>query len=317
MTMGADRPFIEEEFVGREQMMASLAKVARHETEKRVLLVLGPYGVGKSWLLEKLAAEREEIGIESVLVNFAVPPIGTVEWGYLDVVSHMREALGPDHFAELDAVIDAAREHSAGLGLADAFATQLDSGAPPGAALAAGDAITARVGDVGAGAQVAVGSNIVMAQGDVSYTIVQQGPQAGAAVLQHHQAEITETLQRALTALTAKRKVTFVFDAWLKATTPTRDWLVRSLLAWILDKSLEGAAAVISDDAAVPEYQQRHPRVHPMPLGVLGNDEVIEYWVERRGLDPEKTTWVVQACMGHPLTLAMIADLHDQMGGGL
>lgn len=316
MMPGADRPFIAEDFVGREDAMASLAKLARQETEKRLLLLLGPFGYGKSWLLSNLETARREIGVESVLIGFAVPPIGAVEWGYLDVVERIRQALGPDHFAELDAVIAAAREQSAGLGLADAFATQL-GGAPGAAAPAEGAAIAARVGDVGAGAQVAVGSNIVMAQGDVHYTIVQQGPQAGAAVLQQHQAAITDALLRALAALTERRKVTFEFDAWQRATAPTRDWLCRTLLAAILDKTLPGAAAIIADDVGVPEYQQRHPRVHPMPLGGLDADDIAEYWIERRGLDREKAPMVVAMCQGHPLTLAMIADLHDQAGGGL
>lgn len=316
MMPGADRPFIAEEFVGREEVMASLAKLARQETEKRLLLVLGAFGYGKSWLLRNLETARTEIGIETVLVNFAVPPLGAVEWGYLDVVERIRQVLGAEHFAELDAVIAAARDEASGLGLADAFATQL-GGAPPGAVAPAGAAVSAHVGDVGAGAQVAVGANIVMAQGDVHFAVVQQGPQAGAAVLAQHQAAITDALLRALATLTERRKVTFQLDAWLKATAPTRDWLCRTLLAAILDGTIPGAAAILSDDTGVPEYQQRHPRVHPMPLGALREDEILEYWVDRRGLDREKAGMVVTMSQGHPLTLAMIADLHDQAGGGL
>jgi hypothetical protein len=325
-----DRPFVPEEFVGRDTELGNVWKVARQETEKRVLLVLGPFGIGKSWLLHKLELDREEAGIEAVMVNFAVPPLGAVEWGYLDIALAVRDQLGR-HFDELDAAVAAARKESEGLGIADPFATQLGAGAPAPAApavpaagpiTAGGDAagrdqIEAAVGDIGTGAQVAVGSQISMAQRDVNYYFVQQGPRQGDQQLQqHHQAAITAALRSGLEAAAADgRKVAFVFDSWLKATTPTRDWLCRTVIAWVRDKEIAGTSAVVADDSAIPELQQRHPRVYSSPLDRLTEDEIVEYWVEKRGLDREKASWVVQACLGHPLTLAMIADLHEQTGG--
>jgi hypothetical protein len=206
------------------------------------------------------------------------------------------------------------RKEAAGLGLADPFATQLGNLVPGQAA--GGDRFDVAAGDIGAGAQVAVGSGNIQAQGDVNLVVVNQSAAStDASVQQHYQARITAAFQAALEAATAERKLIFVFDSWLKASTPTRDWLSRTLLAWIRDEALTGIGAVLADDAAVPELQGRHPRVFALPLNTLTEAEVTTYWVERRGLDAAKVSWVTQACLGHPLTLAMIADLHEMSGG--
>ncbi len=320
MGPGQARPFIQDEFVGRDEVLANLLKVARQETPKRILLVLGPFGIGKSWLLHKLAAIRDEVGIEGVLVDFATPPLGKPEWGYLDIVEASRAQLGGAEFDALGELIDQVRKEGAGLGLADPFATQMGNpvaapAATPGGARA-GDTFEILAGDIGMGAQVAIGSNIVMAQGDVNYYVVNQGgQQTDQAVQQHYQARITEAFQSSLASFSATRKVSFVFDAWLKASNPTRDWLMQTLLAWIRDKQLTGAAAILSDDAAVPELQGRHPLVYPMDMPTLTEAEIRVYWVDKRGLGEDKLAWVAQACLGHPLTLAMIADLHEMQGG--
>ena len=64
-----------------------------------------------------------------------------------------------------------------------------------------------------------------------------------------------------------------------------------------------------------PELQQRHPRIHPLPLERLDEGEVTTYWVDRRLLQPEMAPMALQMSQGHPLTLAMIADQQDQSGG--
>lgn len=315
---GVERPFIQEEFVGRARARDAMLKVARQETPKRLLLLVGAFGMGKTWLLHKLEHDESEAGIEAVLIDLALPPLGKAEWGYLDIVEAIRKELGGPTFAALDAAIAEAREESAKLGIADAFATQSGpAGAAAAASASAGDvSVAARVGDVGEGAQVAVGSQITMAQGDVTQYVVNQVVQGGEqVVLERFQAGITEAFRDGLAAALAERKATFVFDSWLKASGPTRDWLLRSLISWILEPSLESAAAVLADDTGIPELQQRHPRVHPLPLDRLGEEEVTTYWVERRMLGPEMAPMAHQMSQGHPLTLAMIADQQDQAGG--
>lgn len=317
---GVERPFIEEEFVGRERAREVMLKVARQETPKRLLLLVGAFGMGKTWLLHKLEHDEGDAGIDAVLVDLAVPPLGKAEWGYLEIVEELRRALEGETFAGLDETIARAREESAKLGIADAFATQAGGagGAPAQTqAQAAGDvSVAARVGDVGEGAQVAVGSQITMAQGDVTQFVVNQVVQGGdEALLSRFQAEITDAFREGLETLLSERKVTFVFDSWLKASGPTRDWLLRSLLSWILEPALENVAAVLADDTGIPELQQRHPRIHPLPLERLDEGEVTTYWVDRRLLQPEMAPMALQMSQGHPLTLAMIADQQDQSGG--
>lgn len=312
---GQARPFVEAEFVGRDEPLGNLLKVARHETPKRVLLVLGQFGIGKSWLLEKLRSQRDELDIASAAIDFTVPPVGRLEWGYLDIVEAVVAQVGGPAFDDLAALVDGVRKEAAGLGVADPFATQIGP-ADPGDAARAGDTFEVQAGDIGAAAQVAIGSNIVQAQGDVNMTVVNQfGANTAQAVQAHYQARITAALQAGLTEFCRERKLTLVFDAWLKGPTPTRDWLVRGILAWIRDQATPGLAAVLADDSAIPEFEVRHPLVYSMSLPTMSEAEIVDYWVTRRGLDPEKTDWVVMACLGHPLTLAMIADLHEMQGG--
>lgn len=311
MGPGQSRPFVEDEFVGRDEPLGNLVKVARHETPKRILLVLGQFGIGKSWLLQKLKADSDDLSIAGVSIDFTMPPLGRMEWGYLDIVEAVIAQLGGPAFDDLSALVDAVRKEAAGLGLVDPFATQV--GTP---SAGPGDTFEVQAGDIGAGAQVAIGSNIVQAQGDVSLTVVNQlGANNAQAVQAHFQARITAALQAGLAAYSAGQKVTLVFDAWLKGPTPTRDWLVQGVLSWIRDQEITGMAAILADDSAVPEFEGRHPLVYSMSLPTMTKEEIVDYWVTKRGLDPGKTEWVVMACLGHPLTLAMIADLHDMQGG--
>jgi hypothetical protein len=335
---GQDRPFIEEEFVGRDEILENLLKVVRQESKRKIVLMLGQFGIGKTWFVQKLRADGDDATAELAYVDFGTPPLGKAEWGYLDIVEALRAQLGAEAFAPVDALIAQMRTESAGQGMSDAFATQMGAGppvpggtpvgsvpgesapaiAPPAAVPQAvggdfvgGDKISAEVGNVGEGAQVVVGSNVVMAQGDVNYYVVNQMPGRDDQQVQaQYQARITEALLGCLQTVAAKEKLTIILDAWLKASTPTRDWLQHGIAGWIRDGQLLDSALVVCDDSAAPELQGRHPSVIKVSLPGLSEAQAITYWVDKRKLDEAKASMVAQLSMGHPLTLSMIADQH-------
>lgn len=339
-----ERPFIEEEFVGRDEMLGNLLKVVRQESKRKIVLMLGQFGIGKTWFVQKLRKDGDDATADLAYIDFGTPPLGKAEWGYVDLIEAMRAQLGEAHFGPVDALLEQMRAESQGRGMGDAFATQMGAAdstagqaipgqpmpgapgpagaapavAPPAAVPQAvggdfvgGDKITADVGQVGEGAQVVVGSNVVMAQGDVNYYVVNQLPGRDDQQVQaQYQARITEALLGCLQSVADAENLTIILDAWLKASTPTRDWLQRGIAGWIRDGRLERTALVVCDDSAAPELQGRHPSVIQVSLPGLSEEQAITYWVEKRKLDESKAAMVAQLSMGHPLTLSMIADQH-------
>ena len=159
------------------------------------------------------------------------------------------------------------------------------------------------MGDVEAGAQVAVGQNITQIQAGVVNVLHRDDP----LVQQRIEAQVTAALRQCLRQQTGARLIVFFLDAWEQATTDLRRWLSRSLLAWVLDKQLPNALALV---AGMEEPRlDRHPlRIQRVVLRELDEAAFRDYWVKKRKLPVDEAANVFAVCGGMPLLMRMIAD---------
>lgn len=291
---GKNHPEIQlcgDDFVNRAAELALFLETTQPESRRRVLLVGGEYGMGKSYLLAEIAEQCAVRHIAHVYVDLAE----LREPGYLSLVTRLWEELGPHGFEPL--------------GQAMLWAESLAS-ATPGQELAASgpplaQEIHAQVGAVGAGAQVAVGAYNTQIQAQVVNILHREHP----LVRQRIEAAVTAALHAGLSQRGQEETLVFLFDAWEEATTELRDWLQRTLLGWTLNRKLGDAVAIVAG-LEQPRFD-RHPlRVDTVILQDLDEEAFRVYWVEKRGLPEELVEAMYAACMGMPLAMRLIADRH-------
>jgi len=295
-----------EDFVNREQQLATLWKVIHQETPQRILLVLGEDGIGKTYLLDELQAECEEEGVACARVDFAE----LLDQSYMALVLSVWNQLGPAGFEHLAKTIADAR----GLGKWDVVGGGSGSAYsgnphPIQSSNVGGGTIEGHVGDVGPGAQVAIGRDITINRADVinyNYVIqtVRQDEQQAQDLIQ---VLVTAAFQKCLIDLTTTREVVLLLDTWNRSVPSIRNWLRLNLLSWIASEQLPKASAVVAG-LQVSDLQRPQRRIERMTLAGLPAEAVKIYWIEKRGLPPEELPHIIRLTGGHPSTVALLAD---------
>lgn len=85
---------IEEMFVGRQKEIALFHKLQQPDTQRRVVVISGIGGIGKSWLLEYLVQESHRIGAAPVKIS--VEEIGS----WIGILLEASYQLGIEHFTD-------------------------------------------------------------------------------------------------------------------------------------------------------------------------------------------------------------------------
>src|SRR4051794_39972217 len=86
-----------EDFVNREEHLDMFRKIVHRELEQRILIVHGPAGIGKTYLLDECRAMCEANEIKYTSIDFA----GIQDRSYMAVVQTVWEQLGPQGFEPL------------------------------------------------------------------------------------------------------------------------------------------------------------------------------------------------------------------------
>ncbi|RME50841.1 MAG: hypothetical protein D6790_20715, partial [Caldilineae bacterium] len=154
---GKNHPEIQlcgDDFVNRTAELARFLETTQPESRRRVLLIGGEYGMGKSYLLAEIAEQCAARNLAHVYVDLAE----ISEPGYLSVATRLWEELGPQGFEPLGRAMLWAESLTAEV-------AGQDFAAPPGPVPA--QEIHAQMGAVGAAAQVAVGAYNTQIQAQV------------------------------------------------------------------------------------------------------------------------------------------------------
>jgi hypothetical protein len=275
--------FLVEDFVNRQELLATLWKIIRHETDQRLLFIHGPDGIGKTYLLDEFRAECQVDKIEYVRLDFVEIP----NPNYLTVVLSVYGQLGPPGFEHLSQTIDETRS----LGAWETIDSQTGQGD-------GGDEIGIYVRDIGPDAQV-IGKQVI----NLTQIIQRDDP----VTQQKIQIDVTRALQDCLAEFTTTHTVVFLFDSWHKATTDIRDWLSENLLRWIADEKLPKGAAVVAG-REVPDMHRPRRRIGRLALAELPDEAVRTYWVEKYGLPPDEVPDIIKYSGGMPIVMFMMAE---------
>jgi tetratricopeptide (TPR) repeat protein len=313
-----------EDFVDREEQLTTLWQIVRQETDQRILLIRGPAGMGKAYLLDEFHAQCRAGEIACARLDFAE----SADQHYIAIVLRVLRQLGLGGFEDLTELIanphaldvrqrmptprtapdeksravDArpSGDHDSDAGLNTSQVT-LDDGISR-------DEITGIVGDVGAGAQVGIGKEIEFRK--TFYLSVQHDDPLVQRAIQDH---VTAALQDRLLGLTRTCKAVFLLSAWERVTTETDEWLCQGLLSWILDNKLPGAVAVVAG-LDVPDLHRLPRRIGWCELKELPDRAVRTYWVEKCGLPSDDVPQLIEISGGLPLAMVLTAERYFQEG---
>lgn len=313
---------LQEDFVDRAAELQTFWEMVRPQSDQRLLLIQGLRGMGKTYLLNEYRAQSEAAGLAHAWVDFDdsanrdhVPIVALRIWRQLQLGSfqeflqimadyrtssrrRVAEAVGAGRVSGAEAPSPAGRGNGHSPQAPD---TASDDGS-------AGDRIVAELGNVGAGAQVAVGKEIEM----VSQFIV-NFQRDDPFVRQAVQDSLTTALAQRLSDRAQTGTTLFFFPHWDKTKTATGEWLRRELLGWILDGTLPNAVAVIAG-LDVPDLGRLPHRIRWLTLQELPDEAVRTYWVEKCGLPAADVPIVTEISGGIPLAMYAAAEQYFQAG---
>lgn len=284
-----------EDFVNRDEQLSTLWKIARQEAEHRIVLIYGPDGMGKTYLLGEFRAECEAEGINCACIEF----VEGSDQCYMTIILSVLNQLGPEGFEHLAQTIAETRA----LGAWETVPT-----APAAVRMGHSAANPVPSGRRSGGVDFHEAATIY---GDVvgrdAYYVTQIIQRDDPLVQQMIQARITAAFRDCLVELATTRIVAFLLDSWERAITDTCHWLRDNLMKWILDKKLPNALAVVAG-TETPDLGRPMRRSGRLTLDRLPDEAVRIYWIEKCNLPPEDVTNIVKYSRGNPMVMALMAD---------
>lgn len=266
-------------------------------SQRRVMVVEAPDGMGKSWLLKIFAEQADADGLPHILIDFG----DGRAYDTLSLVRYCREGLGAEHFTQLTNVIDAAATPRVEISV-DA------PPAPPGPATVNIENSTVSDSTINA---ISAG---VLIQNS---TFV---PQVDAALArQALEDRVNTAFFDALSALSKTTTVVFLFDTYGRTSLEPDRWVPGEADRWVVGQLLERIRTGRLSNMVVVLAGQRTPVFGPewntilgrMDLHLLECKDVDEYLRQRLKLsditDPEIDR-LCQAVAGVPQIMGLIGD---------
>jgi hypothetical protein len=270
-------------FVNRERICQSFLDMLVGRSEKQIMMIQAPGGMGKSWLIAKLKHDcsRQSPHIPQVVVDFK----DGQAHNYLSIIRRARDDFGAAHFNQLTLAINAVTGHHINLQVAAEISST----------------ITAPLENVSGGEINIAGGNVIrdnffLVQADSEYT------------RQEIEAQVTEIFFDVLRGVLPLGPVAFFFDTYEKAPEASRRWIEGNLLYQIREGRLPHALAVFAG-REVPELDDlwKYCVVRPK-LDALREEDVVTYLHEKRGLKNLDARTLYQVTKGKPQLLGVLAD---------
>jgi hypothetical protein len=275
-------PFCISDFVDRTESLKALWQLIRQEVADRILLVVGPELIGKTYLLEELLQECQTQAITIVRAKLGQAKCQS----YLEVIDTIGLQLGGSGFSDQIGQALSAIDQSR---VSQPSPRPDNVGAPPGSRP---ELAARRVGGIDINAPLTVTGNLAgrdYYQHFIQIVLTQDDPVTQTWV-KHH---LTEAFQRFLQTQAAARGIVFLFDEWESVHTDTGNWLCDGLLNWIVRHDLPATVAVIACPT-VPEHYDLLRYRRQLVLPYFEDDKAREYW-KLRGCPPEKLPEMIYA----------------------
>jgi hypothetical protein len=276
-------------FVDREKQTNGFLKMLRGETEKSIMAIEAPSGMGKTWTIQRM---RHECSLQQ-LAHAHFDFRDRRPWDYLAIVRQARDQMGASHFNLLTQTIN----ESTGVNI------QLSSGA--------GTSGEVDVSLSAAGGQLSVDGDMQVAGRDAitvkdNFFYVQADSDTTRRAIE---ARINDAFFACLAELAQEKPLVFFFDSYEDVTQEADRWIQLQLLTRIRDGQLPHVIAILTG-RDLPEFERSSWRhcLASTGLDLFTLHHITEYIIEKRGLTNLDVDTVVRASGGVPNLLAMMAD---------
>jgi hypothetical protein len=293
---------LRELFVNRVRQSDIFRKIIEGQARRRIMVITAGSGLGKSWLLRVFGYESGSRSLPLAQIDFA----DGQAYDALSLVRRCRDAFGAEYFGALDqAFIDTTTAR---------VALTTPGGQPTGpinVSLGSENTLTSSnvtVSDIG---------NTVVK--DNSFVIQTDNP----IVRQALEDRINTAFFEDLVALSAQKRVVFLFDTYERASLEAERWASSAADRWIMgqllgrirDGKLSNVAIVLAG-RRVPDFGVEWNEVlGRVSLDLLECNYVTEYLRERRGLaniSDAQAQVLCQAVAGNPQVMGLIGDNLEQ-----
>lgn len=273
------------EFVDRKSETETFCQILDGTDERRVMVVVGPGGIGKSSLLARMLHEcalRNAQRAEIIYTDDNIPD-------YLAVMRKCRDDLGVEPFGELTGLINyyTVPQYEVNVNVTGTANINVGSNM---------DASGAQIGQM---AGIVVDMMNAQPRTDLSVT---EGERRG---------KLTKAFISALATLKGGLLVIF-FDASEKMTKSTQEWLLNEVITGVTDAEMTHVRFVICGREAPSINRFIEDLICVAELKPLGVDDVIEYLELRGHPDAEKRAIVAETLLqvsdGNLLTLGNMVD---------
>jgi tetratricopeptide (TPR) repeat protein len=270
-------------FVDREEELRRFREMLTGRDPIQVLVVEGPYGIGKTWLLSRLHGEADAQALPASAVDFSFGEAHDDLW----MVHRAAVALGSHHFEALNKTLEDVTKLEVVL--------KVESSPGSGSVTFHGDAEVH--GDV-------AGRDII--KGNTFYL------QADSPVIRRiWQDRINEAFFEDLARLGLASGAIFLFDSFELATNEASVWVKNRLLERIGEGKLPGVRVVIACEQ-VPNLPSAWPGLveELPPLGPLPAADVRKYLKDKRQLviSEANIATIYEITDGRPDLVALIAQ---------
>jgi hypothetical protein len=272
-------------FVDRIKQLAGFQKMMRGETEKSIMAIQAPAGMGKTWLIQRLRSECRANNLPTLHIDFR----DRRPYDYLTIIRTARDQMGVAAFNSLTQTINEMTSVNIQLSGLPTGNTQVNIG---GQQVSFANSQVS-VGDVG---------NVIK---DNNFYVQADSSTARRAV----EIRITDAFFTCLAALaTPDQKCVFLLDSYEDAPAEADRWLYDNLLTHLRDKLLPNTLAVLAGQK-MPEFgDEWKPRLASTGLDTFSKDDVTDYLVNKRKVPTQSIGDAFNFSRGVPGMLSQMAD---------
>ncbi|MBI4674427.1 MAG: AAA family ATPase [Chloroflexi bacterium] len=268
-------------FVNRERETRHFIEMLQGRDPKRILLIKGPTGIGKTWLLRRLAQEARARNVPSATINFSSANTIDTLW----IFQNVAQQVGSRHFPFLSAALENATQLRVVLKVEAGGSSSVDIS---GSANVEGDLVG---GDV-------IKGNRFYLSGD------------NPDLRQIWQQQLRQAFLSDLAAWVENQDAVLLFDSYESATQEPRTWMAEQLLAQIGEGKLANLRLVIAGEQVPPLPSLWRNLITVLGLAPLPAAEVRRYLTEKRNLviSEQVVSAIYEVTGGKPDLVALIAD---------
>lgn len=274
-------------FVDRLKQLQGFQKMLQGGTDKCIMIVRAPTGMGKSWLIQKMRAVCAAGNNPTLYVDFR----DRRPYDYLTLVRATRDQMGAASFNPLTQTINEFTGVNIHLSTSEAGGAQINIGGEQ--ANLAGAHVA--VGDVAGGSIIKDNQFFVQADSGTARRAIE--------------IRITDVFFSCLAALAQPEcKCVFLFDSYEGATEEADRWLRDHLLTRLRDKQLANVIVILAGQQT-PEFSDEwKPRLASTGLDPFTQQDVTDYLAKRQETELDPVT-VYRTTGGRPSLLSQQLEM--------